>query len=440
VTFVGECFIKGSALNLKEKRSMQLKETFLAMCLGLGIVCTAQDDIHSTNDKIDEFSQALQSSDLNVRIEAIHQLSRLPLLANTPQSEQVWLLLLNHRRLQFNDYEDVFVEKALQYIAPAIIPSILKSAQSNVIGDLSNACEGMRSLGPEFYLQLVPGIETMLLSDNSDAQWCALYALEAMGQAGAEMQREVVSFLDNADFQLQIIALRALAVLGPVANETWQIIDELTENGQNVSVRSHALRTLGYVSAHDEKQAEKAATVLSENLDRFAFVVKSRALEGLIALGVNAAPAQKEVERLLRDETGLAPQAAFVYAQITQDWDVALKRFLQLLNHSILGLEVVDLLRRSGPNAQPALDALIAQLDIQAEDPETLWLIAQAIVALSPVETREDLAQVKGQPDHVFHKIACAMVELADNGQDVAKHYAQSIVAKWQTLGWVAQD
>jgi hypothetical protein len=390
--------------------------------------------LRTVDDQLSELLSALTSDYLAVRLESIESLGRLPMEPGSERAADVVQILIAQRRQGFNDYEDRAIDVTLRQMGPVAIAEVQRLAKSDQLRELSDACEAMRALGQPAYPELRELLNGMLTSQSPARHWGAMYCLEAMGPPAADALPLVAGFLNDPDFQNQIIALRALVGIGPASVAHWETVKELTATGQNISVVSHALRTLGYISAEDPEKARAAAEVIGGHLNAFAFMTKSRALEGLIALGEMAAPAQPQVEELLQDRTGLAPQAAVVFGNITGQWDRPIELLSTLTQDFVVGTESVLLLKGLGVRARPALAAL-APL-VNDEDPTVALPAVEALVAQIQLESADDFARLT--PDDLTHleKVGQILQGLAAGGQGDPHHYAQVVLKKWQSFGW----
>lgn len=400
----------------------------------LGISANPTAEAQDSDEDLAELIEALKSSYLSVRLDSIKSLGAMTLEPNSSLATQVVQILLDHRREEFNDYEDAYVEAALRTLGPVVVTEVQRQALSSEITEVSNACEAMRSLGPEFYSEFQPLLTKMLQSSDDNQQWGALYCLEIMGPAGQDLLPLVKPYLTNSDFQLQIIALRALAAIGPPAMVHEEIVRDLTSSGQNVSVKSQALRTLGYIAADDPEHATAAAEVIGKNLKEFAFMTKSRALEGLIQLKAHAAPTAEVIKELLHDQSGLAPQAAVVNGYITGDWTATVKLLSSQLSDHVVGMECIDLLRKLGPHAAPAESAL--QRMTTDEDEGIALLAVDALAALINVNNKSDLESLEPEQRERLERIATHLQKLAAEGETEPHHRAGVLVQQWQALGW----
>lgn len=380
--------------------------------------------------------EGLDSAYLSARIEAIAGLGKSTLVAGSPDAMAVIQRLLDHRRIDFNDYEDVYVEAALRQLGPVTVAEVKRQALSAETPEVSNACEAMRGLGGEFFGDLQPTLATMLKSEDFSARWGALYALETMGPAGAELISAIEPFLTHEDFQLQIIALRALAGIGPAPGQPWETIRDLTSSGQNVSVKSHSLRTLGYISVGDETRAAAAAKVLGDSLDAFPFATKSRALEGLVVLRQQAAPAAEVVAKLLRDQTGLAPKAAVVHGYVTGEWERPVELLVSLIKDPVVGMECQELLRDLGPLGRASAPTLLEMLVQPQEDDGVVLLAAEGLVAQVGLNKAEDLAGLDDAGRQHLQTVAEALEKLAAKGESESHHFAGLTLQRWRAWGW----
>ncbi|MDP1564267.1 MAG: hypothetical protein Q8M16_23055 [Pirellulaceae bacterium] len=387
-----------------------------------------------SDDDLANLGGALTNNYLAVRLEAIKSLGAASLNPKSSKAAQVVQWLLDHRRIEFNDYEDEHVEAAMRVLGPVAVAEVERQALSSETSEVSNACEAMRSMGSEFYAAFQPLLTKMLQSDQFEPKWGALSSLEKMGPAGQDLLPLIKPYLTDEDFQLQIIALRAIAAIGPPAMVHEEIVRDLTVNGQNVSVKSHALRTLGYIAAGDPKQAQAAAEVIGKNLKEFPFATKSRALEGLLQLQANAAPAAEIVKELIHDQTGLAPQAAVVNGYITGDWSAAVKLLVSQLKDHVVGMECLALLRKLGPKAAPAESALQAMTT--NEDEIVALMAVDALAGLVNVTTKADLEQLGPDQRTMLDRIATHLQKLATQGEIEPHHRAGVLVEQWHALGW----
>jgi len=390
--------------------------------------------LQTVDEQLSELLSALTSDYLAVRLESIESLGRLPMEPDSERAADVVQILLAQRRQGFNDYEDRTIDATLRRMGPATIGQIQRLAKSEQLRELSDACEAMRAMGETAYPELRELLQGMLNSDSPARHWGAMYCLEMMGPPAADALPLVTRFLTDEDFQNQIIALRALAGIGPAAVTQWETVKELAASGQNISVVSHALRTLNSISAGDPERARAAAEVIREHLDAFAFMTKARALEGLLALGEMAAPAQEQVEQLTRDRTGLAPQAAVVYGNITGQWEQPIKLLASLTTDFVVGTESVILLQQLGVKSRPAFDALAGL--VHDEDPTVSLPAIEALVAQVPLETAADFERLTAEDLAHLEKVGQVLQQVASAGQDDPHHYAGTILQQWQSCGW----
>lgn len=386
------------------------------------------------DDDLANLAEALTSNHLAVRLEAIKSLGAASLDPNSKKAAQVVQWLLDHRRIEFNDYEDRHVESALRALGPVAVAEVERQALSSEISEVSNACEAMRSLGSEFYASFQPLLTKMLKSDLNEQKWGALYSLEKMGSAGHDLLPLIKPYLTDSDFQLQIIALRALAAMGPSAMTHEDIVRDLTTNGQNVSVKSHALRTLGYISVGDPKQAQAAAEVIGKNLKEFPFATKSRALEGLIQLQANASPTADVIKELLHDQTGLAPQAAVVHGYITGEWEATLQLLISLVRDPVVGMECLDLLGKLGPRAAAAEATFQAMT--KDEDEIVALLAVEGLAGLVKADSPAEFEQLNVEQRQLLDRIATHLQKLSTQGELEPHHRATVLVDQWKALGW----
>ncbi len=390
--------------------------------------------LQTVDDQLQEQLAAIKSDYVAVRIEAIQNLGRWQLEKNSERAADVFQILIDHRRQDFNDYEDVYTDAALQQMGEIAVAEVLRLEKSSELPELSNACEGMRSLGEAFYPQLRETLQTMLQAESPARNWGAMYVLEKMGPSGADSLPLVAKYLNDDDFQNQIIALRAMAAMGPAAATQWETVRELTESGQNISVVSHSLRTLGYISVGDPALGKRAAETIKEHLGDFAFMSKSRALEGLIALREDAAPAGEKARELMSDHTGLAPQAAVVYAYTSGDWGPSMKLLASQVSDLSVGLEVLALLKQVGPHGRSTADVLI---ELAKDSDEVVALAAaQALVAQVTLSSPDDLKQLSAEDKQYLEKLTPVLRQLMESGEAEPHHFARTTLARWKEWGW----
>ncbi len=389
-------------------------------------------------EDLEELLAALDSDYIAVRIEAIQQLGKQAAKPGTPEAKQVYAALLNARRIEFNDYEDGFIDQALKDLGPAAIQEIKSSLSTDQVPDLSDACEAMRAIGADSYQEFKPLLEKLLNSKDSSKKWGALYVIEAIGPAASDLIDLIKPSLSNKDFQEQIIALRAVAGIGAAANAVTPIVQKLTLDGQNISVKSHALMAFGHISAEQGDVSQKAAERLSNHLKAPQFMLKQRALVGLLALGADAKPVKDLVKEKMTDESGLAAHATFVYGNASGDWDTAIKRLVELTDDNNVGYEALQFLVQAGTKAKPATEALLRKT--LSADEATSADSTRALGNIFAVDSEGANKPNTAEDKKLFAEVVQRFQKMAAVEVGETSHYAEGKLKQWTNAGWILAE
>lgn len=382
-----------------------------------------------------ELIEALDSDYIAVRIEAIEQLGKSNTKQGTPEAKEIYSALLNARRIEFNDYEDGFINQALKDLGVMSVQEIKNSIDSGKVSDLSDACEAMRAMGSDFYVEFKPLLETLLTSKDSSKQWGALYVIEAIGPKAADLTDLIKPSLSNKDFQEQIIALRALAGIGPGAKAVAPIVQKLTLDGQNISVKSHALITFGHVSADQGEVSQKAAERLSNHLRAPQFMLKQRAMIGMLALGADAKPVADLVKEKMSDESGLAAHATVVYGNASGDWETAINRLVELTDDTNVGYEALQFLVEAGPKAKSATPSLLRKT--LSTDESTSADSTRALGNIFAVDAEGKNRPSSDEDKKLFAEVVQRFQKMAEVEVGETSHYAERQLKRWKEAGWI---
>lgn len=388
-----------------------MKATLILLILGvLGLLIfgclpkTAQQDFPQEPAAVID---ALKSPDQERRLEALVAIRRH---AELLENETIFQLVLSKLAIT-DDTERGAAELIVESCREVMLPRLEPYLKSNKFEDYLRATAAIRIIGQpaSIYADIVgdhlknslaknlgpanqepPTDEAVVALSREHQQefkrrLASLWAIEAMGPkvcreyadtAMGVIQRE---FEPGADFNLKVAALRILGVLGSEAQPYLpELIDLLDRGGDNLSVRSQLLMTLGSIGSSPEIDVVEK---LSERLTAGQYKERLSALEGLARLGPAAKSTADRLKELMNDKNlGVYGQAAYTYFRVTGELDPAIPVLKAALENPSKEHEILEIIGRLGRAGEPLTETLIRKLS----SPDT-FTREYAVIALKNI-------------------------------------------------------
>lgn len=373
------------------------------------------------DQQLQDLIDSLGSNYFAVRLESLEKLGKVDVAPGSAASQGIVEALIRFRAQEFNDFEDQYADQALAALGDVALVELKRLGDSQELRQISKAATMMRALGGKHLDDFRPVLDKWFQSEDNDHHWAALFVLEGIGPPAKVYLDQLKQEIQAEDFQVQQIALRALASIGPDAYPLLSEVRALADEGQNISVQSHAMIAMGHLAAGKD-EAPEVAEQLMGYLDAFNFVLKERALTGLIALGPDAkAAAPKAKDLMENDTTGLAAHAAYLFGVSTGQWKPAIERLQALTSDFVIGYESIKFLRRAGAEAKPATDLLL-RLTLNSDE---------SISSLS-VQTLSDIYAKPQSNDPQFQKVVQRFQQLAQSEMNETSYIAAQQIEKWK--------
>lgn len=224
---------------------------------------------------------------------------------------------------------------------------------SSIVADLGDHPTARQS-APFFIDQLKNGAPNRL--------WASMFCLSKLGAAAKPAIPEYIRHLDHEQFNIQVVACRALAALGSDSHAAMPKLIQLTKKPNVLSARTHAAMCLGAIGPRDGN-AEMLVQLLTEMIAEPNAFSQERGLIGLGRLGGHAQAADGFVTARLDDPTfSQRPEAALALWQISGDAERSLSMLLSLLDDPTYDYRVANSLLEMGEAAAPATKQVLKKL------------------------------------------------------------------------------
>ncbi len=399
---------RGNILNMQR---IAMKATLILLILGvLGLLifgCLPKAPRQDFPQEPAAVIEALKSPDQERRLEALVAIRRQAVLL---ENDTIFPLVLSKLAIT-DDTERGAAELIVESCREVMLPRLEPYLKSSKFEDYLRAAAAIRIIGQPaaIYADIVgdnlknslaknlgpankepPTDEAVVALSREQQQefkrrLASLWAIEAMGPnvcrvyaatAMSVIQRE---FEPGADFNLKVAALRILGVLGSEAQSYLpELIDLLDRGGDNLSVRSQLLMTLGSIGSSPEIDVVEK---LSEHLTAGQYKERLSALEGLARLGPAAKSTAGRLKELMNDKNlGVYGQAAYTYFRVTGELDPAIPVLKAALENPSKEHEILEIIGRLGRAGEPLTDTLVRKLS----SPDT-FTREYAVIALKNI-------------------------------------------------------
>lgn len=290
---------------------------------------------------------------------------------------------------------------------PALLNAIPKANQAQYLG----ICGALHEFGTEAAPAL-DAVLKVLKEKKGDAtyQWASLYVLEAIGNPSKKGLPLLLNSLKDENFQLQVMACRALGAIGPDAKEAVPTLTNLAREGIP-SVRGRAalaLAGIGYKDAGGEELLALLAGLLKDPNQ----VVRERAVIALGLLGKDATPALEAIRDSANDIRFAArSDAAVAMYRITGEAKESCDLLVSLFTSIDHGLPAMHAIGELGAGGVSALPQLLERM--QDEDPsyaiegcEAIAMIGKGAESALPL-----LTELESHPDPEVRMAAQAAIK-----------------------------
>lgn len=324
---------------------------------------TGQDDGKPT--KLVDLSKKDQTELLNIAKDPQSSIRLDAILALIGHEDDLGLLVPELARLTMDRDQLVTVAASivLNKIGPQGAAHLRPLIESSDPIDIAIGCTALKELGgAEEYL---PQMRQWLGSADSQIRKRSLYALQGSPEAALQLMNEVILTLDDEDFNVQCMACRVLATLGPDAIDAADRVYQLYREG-NPSASSWAAYVLGSIGPTANVNSGE---ILASSLNAFYFTEKQRALQGLARMGGEASSVADDVRGAMNDpKKRVVPDAAFALWKITGDSTEPLKAMEKSLNDLDFTFDAIELVGQMEETAAPLVPRLLELLDEEHEE------------------------------------------------------------------------
>ena len=268
-----------------------------------------------------------------------------------------------------------------------------------------------------------PVFVELLRSGPENRRWATMYTLSNFGDAALPAIPDYIHHLDHPEFNLQVIACRALAVLGEASEAAVPKLIQLTEKGTILSTRTHAAMCLGAIGPVEGVSINDLTDIFTSMIEEPNAISQERGLIALSRLGRRVENTKSFVQALLENEDfSQRPEAARTLWQITGD-NVATLDILQgLLDDPTYDMRVLGVLEEMGPDAAPMAATLAEKLKT---DDQSLRQMLVEILAGMGAAAKEHVDAIRGAlegaaPDTAL-AIDKALEKIEGSSTDVVK-------------------
>lgn len=231
--------------------------------------------------------------------------------------------------------------------------------------------------------ETAPVFIELLRSGPENRRWATMYTLSSFGDAALAAIPEYIHHLDHPEFNLQVIACRALAVLGPAARDAVPKLVELTKDGNILSTRTHAAMCLGAIGPVEGFSLTDLIDLFTAMIEEPNAISQERGLIALGRLGRRAENTRSFVEELLENEDfSQRPEAARTLWQITGDNLPTLEILKELIDDPTYDMRVLGVLEEMGPDAAPMGELLAERL--KTDDQSLRQMLVEILASMGP--------------------------------------------------------
>ena len=241
--------------------------------------------------------------------------------------------------------------------AMAMMPSAQGSEFVGITAIVSElgAHEEARAMAP-FYIE-------HLKSGPPHHRWATMYCLSKLGDHARPAIPEYIRCLNDPNFNIQVIACRALAALGPLAKDAFPKLVELTKKKGNVlSTRTHAAMCLGAIGLVSEEI--DLIMLLEDMISEPNAFCQERGLIALGRLGKDAGRSAEFIEGLFeRDDFSQRPEAALALWKVTGKAERSVELLRPMISDLTFEFRALDAIKTIGPQAAPLADEVVRRLE-----------------------------------------------------------------------------
>jgi len=276
----------------------------------------------------------------------------------------------------------VFASEALANIGIDSIDPVMAKLKDCDAVEFNGLAGVISKLGDHEEARATASVFIDLLSNGPrERRWPTMFCLSKLGAVAKPAISEYIKNLDDENFNVQVIACRALAELGADSKDAVPKLLAMMANPKTIlSARTHAAMCLGAIGPVDANGDELIKTFETMIEEPNAFSQE----RGLIALGrlsERAKGSAKFVEGLLANkEFSQRPEAALALWQITGESKVTLAELAATIDDKTYDSRVLKTLKAMGPAAAPMLDVLLSMLE--TDDSSLQLMIAEIMVAM----------------------------------------------------------
>ncbi len=338
------------------------------------------------------------------------------------------------------------VTKLLEESEPAIRLRVLNalaeagaSAVPRLIGALRNdkaaywACLVARDMGP-VAKDAIPALTERIKDKRPQVRREAILALAAMGDQAKGAAGAIAAALDQPD--TAAAATFALGSIGEMPAEAASVVRKNAAS-DDAMLSTVSIWALARCHPQDTKLMTAAIEQLIDRLNNDDPYVRTAAARGLVALQPDPALAMPIFSRKLKD----ADETTIHYAldALANIGEPAVPRLAQALQLEHLRPDVLEILKRLGPTAAPATDALATFVNRKDESVARAAILAIAAIGPDAQAAVPALVAALQQPDcPTTHAIVFALGSIGKNAGAASPALSKLLQGSDQDLALIA--
>jgi len=271
--------------------------------------------------------------------------------------------------------------------------------------------EALVQIGEPAIAPMLASVEKAAPSTLTREHW----AVQCLAQMGGVAAVPVARSLTHQSANVRLLAVRALAELGPDAESSAAALMERLDDA-DLRVRGTALVALAAVGTPIKTLQPRLETAFKDN----APAIRGAAVEAALRLGNEGKVFQPAVAAALKDKDPLVRQAAL--GALGPDSADAVPSLIEMLRDAVMRPGAIDALGRIGPAAKPAAAALGEIVAGKARDERLHALQALAKIGPAAQEAQTVIATARQDAEPAMRTAAItASVQVTpDNAERIA--------------------
>lgn len=294
----------------------------------------------------------------------------------------------------------ITLEREDSTVVTASVPALISSLSNERRSVRNAAASALVEIGSS----VVPALATAFASDQPVVR---LKACEVARRLGVDASPLIPNLIDRLQDEDELVVRSAATALGSVRSDAHVVLPALTKllSADSLAVRADVVSAIGEFS---ELAGETVVVVckMVENDD--SAIVRAAAAETLGRIGGGSEQAAQSLVRAIEDvHGGVTVQAANALSQLGAK---AVPVLLPLLKNPLYRDLAISVLGEIGPDAAPAVPALVSLLNDDDEELLREVFIALATIGPGASSSVSDLQRILQDSDAGFSRAGAAYV------------------------------